>query len=655
MHITEKDKSLILLLAASLIIVWAMFSVASHIFFSLTFSNSDVAKIVKGGERHWFNLSKSLKTSDLEDRVILLNFWSYDCAICDENADKIRNLEEKFGSKLTVIGVHTKNINDGKGLSSIRKAILKHDFTHPIINDSDLKIKNDFRVKSVPSLILIDPRGKIIKTFSGEISGNKLENAVKNLISKFKYQINRDALPIALERYKSANNVLDFPSKLEYGQSFSYKSRSTPAIFVADSGHNQIIVSSLTGEIIVTIGSGDSDLKDGDFNDAAFNNPRGMAYNAGKLYVADSGNNALRVIDFSTNKVKTLTGAGKAGAALKGDEKKDAKKLNLSSPSDIEFFPQSGVTKDSIAIANSGNNQILLYNLKNDSLSVLAGSGSEGGADGKYPNNSLAQTSDLAHYNRKLYFVDAASSALRVVDEHGEVKTLVSGGQSLSHPFGLIADDTGIYIADTFNNSIQKYNFSSGQINRIIGSRNSGDGIGATTQFDQPSGIISILDRFYIADTNNNRIVIASRAGGGSSEILDIIPPLKLPKEKLSEYQPNPNQSQPIEINADQDIIIKISIKPGWKINEEAPSFINLLEITKRNRANLIDNFDWQMIRAQTLKLPNLKDSKVYALQGTIYYCEDKKNALCYVENFDHKIIPVAKSKKAEIDLKVGY
>ena len=39
-------------------------------------------------------------------------------------------------------------------------------------------------------------------------------------------------------------------------------------------------------------------LEDGTFDVASFNAPRGMIYHGGKLYVADSGNHALREIDF---------------------------------------------------------------------------------------------------------------------------------------------------------------------------------------------------------------------------------------------------------------------------------------------------------------------------------------------------------------------
>ena len=33
-----------------------------------------------------------------------------------------------------------------------------------------------------------------------------------------------------------------------------------------------------------------------------------------------------------------------------------------------------------------------------------------------------------------------------------------------------------------------------------------------------------------------------------------------------------------------------------------------------------------------------LKDGKNYILQGSIYYCENKQNALCYIKSYEQKI-----------------
>ena len=662
MQLSPKDRSLLLLIAALMIVVWGAYSLFSNIFFSAAFQVSDISKITANKEVKWLNVSRPLDKSDLKDRVILLDFWTYACVSCIENIPEIKKLEKEFGNKLVVIGVHSGKFDSEKDLTSIKKAILRYDLTHPVVQDVEMKIWHSFKIKAWPTLVLINPRGNIVKTYSGEDDFETIRRDVKKQVAKFKYEIKREALPITLEKYDLVGNVLSFPSKLEYAAEFSYKSAKAPALLIANTGKNNIIASNMLGSIIAKIGSGKEGFEDGSFDVASFRFPQGLLYAGDKLYVADSGNHALRVIDFKQGAVSTLIGSGKKGKALEVGRVLEAKDIELSSPSDIEFFPD----RKHIVIANAGSNQILSFDVDDNSLSVLAGSGAKGSEDGEDANNSLAQPSDLAAYNGKLYFIDADSSALRVLDEKGDVRTLIGQGSAkfghangdaksalMQHPLGLVVDDTGAYISDSFNNVIRKYDFSSGQIRDLTGFNGRGDSLGSKTQFNEPDGIISVIDRFYIADSNNNRIVILSR-GSLVSDLLDVIPPLKLPKESFLQYLPNLQKIAEAEVKAESAVKLNLQVKEGWKINESGPSFINLLELVKENQANLLASFDWSAVAKKKIELPKLVAQKDYVLQGVIYYCETKKNALCYVKSYEQKIKASRNSDKVEINLDVG-
>ncbi len=641
--LSQKDKSFLLLIASSLVILWAAFSL-----FALLFSTSEnIKKIVSanenGSQTKWINLSRPLELDDLKERVILLDFFTYDCVACLHVLPQIKSLEQEYGSKLTVISVHSGKFDNQKDFNSITKAILKHDITHAVIDDSNLKIWNSFGVRAWPTLVLIDPRGNIKKTYVGEESIKSLADDVKKIVNKFRYQLNRDPLPLLLEKNKVAKRVLSFPTKIEYAKNFPFQGHNAPAFFIANSGQNNIVVTSLTGEIILQIGSNKGGFLDGNFETAAFSMPEGMLYDSGKLYVADTGNHAIRIIDFKEQTVKTLVGTGLKGSVINGDEI-NAKEVELSSPTDIEFYP----TSSHITIANAGTHQLLQYNLNKQTISVLAGNGNEGIDDGKYPKNSLSQTADLTTYDGKLYFVDSESSALRVLSKDGEVKTLIGKGIQdfgykngkkgealMQHPLGLTADDTGVYVVDSFNNAIRKYDPISGEIRTVIGGKK-GDSLGSHTEFDEPEGIVSILDRFYVVDSSNNRVVIINR-GKFTSELLETMPPLQLPKEGFLQYLPNLYRAKAAEV-ATKNVALKINLKKNWKINDLGPSFINLLEMVNDDEATLVATFDWTMIANNDLKLPELDPDKNYMLQGTIYYCENKKNALCYISSYEQQV-----------------
>ena len=623
MQLSNKDKSLLLLIASALVVLWIIFTLFSRLALFTNFKNSDIAKLVSKPQQEWLNVSRPLELDDFKDRIILLDFWTYSCVSCIKSLPEIKKLEDRFGSKLLVIGVHSARFNGDTNLSKVRKSILKHHIDFPVINDPELKIWKGFEIKSWPSFVLINPRGKRSNIYSGTDKFEKIKIDIKKLLSKYKTKISRDPLPMLLERYNTFGNVLTFPTKIEYASKFSYKTRRIPALFIANSGQNNIIVSSLTGKIIVKIGSGKSGFSDGDFESAAFSNPGGLLFRNNKLYVADSGNNALRVVDFKKKNVTTLLRSMPSEQLV--DSTSKSKEINLSYPTDLEFFPD----KNTIAIANAGTNQILSYDLKDESLLILAGNGLEGIKDGKYPKNQLSQTSDLEVFKGKLYFVDTLTSSLRTLDKKGRVTTLAGKSFDLQHPLGLTVDNTGAYVVDSYNSKVRKFDFSSKKL-RSLNIKNN--------QLDEPEGIVAVRDNFYVVDSNNNRIISINRASL-KGEVFNIMPPLQLPKEGFLEYLPNLETLKEVEVKSNSEISLKIIPNEGWKLNEDGPSFINLLELTGEAKADLVASFDWSAVKKKDLKLPKMSARGDYLIQGTIYYCEDKKNALCYIHSYEQKII----------------
>jgi thiol-disulfide isomerase/thioredoxin len=658
--ITKKDKSLILFLAAFIVVVWFIFSFLTNLIFSSSFAASDASKITsvyKDNEKRWLNLSRPLTQEDIKDRVILLDFWTYACVNCQHMIPEVKKLEKEFGNKLMVIGVHSGKFDNEKDFESIKKAVLKGGIEHAIVNDDEFKIWNNFKIQAWPSLVLIDPKGRVKETYIGETSAEKISKDVAKLVRKYRHHLNREDLPILLEKNKIIKTVLSYPTKIIYAKDFSYKSYKGPVLFIANSGRNNILVTKLNGEVILQIGSKNVGFEDGFLEDVKFNSPSGLLYNDDKLYVADTFNHSLREINFKEKKVRTLVGSGKRGSIIP-DEDIKSRSVLLSSPTDLEFFPD----KNHIAIANSGTHQILSLNLKTSTVSLIAGNGLEGIYDGKFPSNSLAQTSDLSAYDGKLYFLDSETSSLRVLDKNGVVKTLIGTGlfnfgdkngdksQALmQHPLGLFVNNRGAYIADSFNHKIRKYNFNSKKISDLFGSAR-GEDLGKKMQFNEPDGIVVVNDSMYVIDSNNNRLVRVDYDKMDAS-LVSVMPKLQLPKEGFLQYLPNLQKMQKIAVK-EKDVEIKINFEDGWKLNEKGPSFLNLLEVVAKDKANLINTFDWNMIKNGEMKLPKLKKGKKYILQGTIYFCEDKKDALCYIASHEQEI-EIAKDGKETINIEL--
>ena len=59
------------------------------------------------GAGGWINTEHPLALRDLRGRVVLLDFWTFCCINCLRVVEELRPLEERFGDRLVVIGVHS--------------------------------------------------------------------------------------------------------------------------------------------------------------------------------------------------------------------------------------------------------------------------------------------------------------------------------------------------------------------------------------------------------------------------------------------------------------------------------------------------------------------------------------------------------------------
>src|SRR5690606_36708337 len=87
-------------------------------------------------------------------------------------------------------------------------------------------------------------------------------------------------------------------------------------LYVADSGHHRILECDQGGRVLRQFGSGGPGLIDGPMELSAFNRPQGICLQRDMLYVADSGNHAVRRIQLRTGDIDTVCVAGRPGTPV---------------------------------------------------------------------------------------------------------------------------------------------------------------------------------------------------------------------------------------------------------------------------------------------------------------------------------------------------
>ena len=437
---------------------------------------------------------------------------------------QLRKLEEKYAAEFVVVGVHSAKFAAEKDLESVRRAALRYEIEHPVVNDKDFAIWQQYGARAWPTLMFIDPEGKVIGKHEGELDAAMFDGLFAKMIAEFDEHgvMDRDhTIPLSLEKDKERRRTLSFPGKV-------LADGASDRLFIADSNHNRIVVTTLRGDAVCVIGDGERGLRDGGFGEARFYDPQGMALSGDFLYVADTKNHALRRVDLANQSVKTIAGTGEQARMFHRGG--NARFVALNSPWDL------ALQGDALYIAMAGFHQIWAYNLNTQEARPYAGNGRERIMDGPLAGAELAQPSGIVSDGVKLYFTDSETSAVRSADLNGKgrVDTIVGlhlfefgdvdgvGDQvRLQHPIGIELHDGVLYVADTYNNKIKRVHPATRGAAAYLGMGPPGheDGAGAFAQFYEPAGLSAARGKLYIADTNNHAIRVASMDTGEVSTL----------------------------------------------------------------------------------------------------------------------------------------
>jgi DNA-binding beta-propeller fold protein YncE len=466
----------------------------------------------------WFNTDgKAIKMADLKGKVVLLDFWTFCCINCMHVFPDLKRLERKYAKELVVIGVHSAKFKNEKDTENIRNAILRHGIEHPVVNDAEFKLFNAFDAKGWPHFVVINPEGTIVGKTGGEGQYEVLDASIAKVIKDFDAKINRTPLTWSLERAKMKDAPVLYPGKIV---------ATADRLYISDTGHNRVLVTGHGGKVLEVIGGTEEGLKDGDFAEARFFMPQGLALRGETLWVADTENHCIREVDLKARKVKTIAGTGKQTWNVRtGGE---GLKTGLNSPWDL------ALDGDRLYIAMAGNHQIWIMDLKRGGLGPFSGSGVENIKDGVHGAAQFAQPSGLSIQGGKIYVADSEVSGLREVDldPAGKVRTIVGEGLfdfgdkdgvgdavRLQHCIGVHAAGGKVYVADSYNHKIKVADAASRTVKTLVGDGKRGTDDGAKARFYEPSGLWAVGDKLFVADQNNHAIRVVDLKTGQVSTV----------------------------------------------------------------------------------------------------------------------------------------
>jgi len=187
-------------------------------------------------------------------------------------------------------------------------------------------------------------------------------------------------------------------------------------LFVGDSGNHAVRGIRIDTRDVLTIAGTPSRCgnDDGDFDDATFCDPEGLAFGGGRLFVADASTHTIRAIDFATRSISTIAGT----QFTCGHQDGPASFARFCAPSGLAY------REPNLFVADRENHVVRQIDLNTRMVTTIAGTIKQAGAT----ETTLDRPTGVALRGGDLLVVDR-SSVGRIAA--GRITRLVVGGRAL--------------------------------------------------------------------------------------------------------------------------------------------------------------------------------------------------------------------------------
>ena len=389
------------------------------------------------------------------------------CSVwCLERVRSVMEWQLHNPGRVQLVLVHVPRFDYDRDPDAVQELLRAEAIETPVILDRDWFLWRRSGMTAWPTVLIFNDQGHETQRFVGTDNSESVWQCLAQLSAD---QLSRVRLRSDTRQSQPAHRV---HSLLSYPRAVV----ATPAhLYIADTGHHRIIECTHQGRIVRSFGLGTAGRNDGSREEATFCRPCGLVVDRGVVYVADSGNHAIRRIFLMNGQVDTLCGNGSSGPLREG---------LVSSPSAVSLETPLGLalSENTLYFVTGGDNRVWSYDLDTRRITRCAGNGSIDSRDGFSRFAAFSQPVALAGRQQMLYVCDALGSSIRLFQRRDEQIQSLVGGQrgrwefghedgarmsaQLQYPQGIALDPQSPYlwIADTGNQCLRRLRLGGGDL-----------------------------------------------------------------------------------------------------------------------------------------------------------------------------------------------
>jgi len=303
----------------------------------------------------WINCSLPPAIANSRGKVVLLFFWTYSNINSLSMLPQLRSLENRYENGLVVIGVHSPKFEHEHEPENVLKTINRLFLRFPVCSDPEFEVWQSYGLEAWPSVAVIDTDGYLCRIFSGDDVLRPLDNLVGELLDLASARESRNFTRVARASKPEPKSTLKFPTAVVAARGLLY---------VADCANNRVLELNENGRVVRVFGSGNPGFWDGVLENSGFNLPRDLVVYENYIYLADTGNHAIRRINLFNGEVETLIGDGKPGKMIVRDSH-DLREVSLCHPVALALHGPA------LYISNAGMHQVWKLDLKANTLYLI--------------------------------------------------------------------------------------------------------------------------------------------------------------------------------------------------------------------------------------------------------------------------------------------